>query len=439
MTLGIMPVAGLPLPFVSYGGSSMFAVWVAVGLLQSIRVPAPHVGVGLRWLGGRGCVFGCGPVGVGRAVPRATEGHGRPVFEGRVRSRPRHLARPAWRTRPFSPYPTPPRPSHPPGLRRQARVGCGGGAPPGSKGRRLPMGCRGGAPRGVRGRSPRRVLKGQTLGMMRVPLLERSRGLGRVGAAGARSGRSRRSWKGLVLPSGPTATRFEFMADTKREIERKYEGPPAEGDASLPDLTDVPGVSVVIDKGVAELDATYYDTADQRLATASLTLRRRTGGDDAGWHLKLPVSEGVRDEIRAPLSDTVPEDLTALVRSRIREAELVPIVRLLSVRHPPPRRRLRHPPGRGQRRPRPRGAPQRRCGQRGIDRDRGGTRRRRRSGVPRQGREEAPQGGHQTLRLRVQTGQGPRRHGPPQAGEAGEGRQGRQDGEGGEGGRAGEG
>ncbi|MEV5957329.1 rod shape-determining protein RodA [Streptomyces sp. NPDC051987] len=41
MTLGIMPVTGLPLPFVSYGGSSMFAVWVAVGLLQSIRAQRP--------------------------------------------------------------------------------------------------------------------------------------------------------------------------------------------------------------------------------------------------------------------------------------------------------------------------------------------------------------------------------------------------------------
>lgn len=38
MTLGIMPVAGLPLPFVSYGGTAMFAVWIAIGLLQSIRV-----------------------------------------------------------------------------------------------------------------------------------------------------------------------------------------------------------------------------------------------------------------------------------------------------------------------------------------------------------------------------------------------------------------
>jgi rod shape determining protein RodA len=41
MTLGIMPVAGLPLPFVSYGGTSMFAVWIALGLLQSIRVQRP--------------------------------------------------------------------------------------------------------------------------------------------------------------------------------------------------------------------------------------------------------------------------------------------------------------------------------------------------------------------------------------------------------------
>ncbi|MFI1296511.1 rod shape-determining protein RodA [Streptomyces noursei] len=38
MNLGIMPVTGLPLPFVSYGGSSMFAGWVAVGLLQSMKV-----------------------------------------------------------------------------------------------------------------------------------------------------------------------------------------------------------------------------------------------------------------------------------------------------------------------------------------------------------------------------------------------------------------
>jgi rod shape determining protein RodA len=39
MTMGIMPVTGLPLPFVSYGGSAMFADMIAIGLLQSVRRP----------------------------------------------------------------------------------------------------------------------------------------------------------------------------------------------------------------------------------------------------------------------------------------------------------------------------------------------------------------------------------------------------------------
>ncbi|WP_149548521.1 CYTH and CHAD domain-containing protein [Streptomyces marokkonensis] len=122
------------------------------------------------------------------------------------------------------------------------------------------------------------------------------------------------------------------MADTKREIERKYET----GDGGLPDLTRVPGVASVLDKGVTHLDATYHDTADERLAASAVTLRRRTGGSDAGWHLKFPVAPGVRDEIRAPLSDTLPDELAALVRSRVRDHELLPVVRLRSdreVRH----------------------------------------------------------------------------------------------------------
>ncbi|MFJ7419501.1 CHAD domain-containing protein [Streptomyces uncialis] len=123
------------------------------------------------------------------------------------------------------------------------------------------------------------------------------------------------------------------MADTKREIERKYEARGRDTDAtSLPDLTAVGGVSALVHRGVTELDAVYYDTADQRLAAASITLRRRTGGDDAGWHLKLPVADGVRDEIRAPLSAGVPRVLVGLVRSRIRDAPLLPVVRLRSLR-----------------------------------------------------------------------------------------------------------
>ncbi len=122
------------------------------------------------------------------------------------------------------------------------------------------------------------------------------------------------------------------MAETKREIERKYES----DESRLPDLTGVTGVAAVVHRGVVHLDATYYDTADERLAASSVTLRRRTGGSDAGWHLKFPVAPGVRDEIHAPLSDTLPDDLAGLVRSRVRDGELLPVVRLRSdrdVRH----------------------------------------------------------------------------------------------------------
>ncbi|MSO28922.1 MAG: rod shape-determining protein RodA [Candidatus Planktophila sp.] len=37
MTLGMMPMTGVPLPFVSYGGSSMFATMIGFGLLQNVN------------------------------------------------------------------------------------------------------------------------------------------------------------------------------------------------------------------------------------------------------------------------------------------------------------------------------------------------------------------------------------------------------------------
>lgn len=123
------------------------------------------------------------------------------------------------------------------------------------------------------------------------------------------------------------------MADTKREIERKFEFSKAKSARrGVPDLTGTAAIAAVSDQGTVDLDAVYYDTPDQRLAADGLTLRRRTGGADEGWHLKLPVSPGVRDEIGAALSDTVPPALAALVRSRVRGAGLQPQVRLVSSR-----------------------------------------------------------------------------------------------------------
>lgn len=44
MNLGIMPITGIPLPLVSAGGTSMMATWIAIGLLQNVRIHAMRAG-----------------------------------------------------------------------------------------------------------------------------------------------------------------------------------------------------------------------------------------------------------------------------------------------------------------------------------------------------------------------------------------------------------
>jgi rod shape determining protein RodA len=41
MNIGIMPIIGVTLPFVSYGGTSMLMVWVMTGLIFSIAMRKP--------------------------------------------------------------------------------------------------------------------------------------------------------------------------------------------------------------------------------------------------------------------------------------------------------------------------------------------------------------------------------------------------------------
>ena len=116
------------------------------------------------------------------------------------------------------------------------------------------------------------------------------------------------------------------------EIERKFEPGPG---FVLPDLSGVPGVHSVTEPREHDLDATYFDTADLRLIAAKITLRRRTGGEDAGWHLKRPRTDGDRDELHAPLgraTRTVPAALRAPVEVVLRGAALEPVVRLATTR-----------------------------------------------------------------------------------------------------------
>ncbi len=111
------------------------------------------------------------------------------------------------------------------------------------------------------------------------------------------------------------------------EIERKFD---VEDDAPLPALEDVPGVEGVDTPVEFHLEAEYFDTEDLRLTSQRITLRRRTGGEDAGWHLKLPAGPDERHEHHAPLgrTSTVPKALLKLVRVHTRDSALVPVARL---------------------------------------------------------------------------------------------------------------
>jgi inorganic triphosphatase YgiF len=77
------------------------------------------------------------------------------------------------------------------------------------------------------------------------------------------------------------------------------------------------------------LSATYYDTDDLDLLKHKVTLRRRVGGDDEGWHLKLPVRKDTRQEVHAPLdegdSGSVPDRLAAQVEDITAGGRLRPV------------------------------------------------------------------------------------------------------------------
>lgn len=126
---------------------------------------------------------------------------------------------------------------------------------------------------------------------------------------------------------------------TFREVERKVRVPE---DFVLPEVGGaVVGVVQARAGEPVTMVAAYHDTIDLRLIRWGATLRRREGGGDEGWHLKLPVEgagAGVRDELGLPLAagevGHVPEEMADIVRAFAREAPLVHVSTVRTRRTP---------------------------------------------------------------------------------------------------------
>jgi inorganic triphosphatase YgiF len=123
------------------------------------------------------------------------------------------------------------------------------------------------------------------------------------------------------------AERAEATMTDHVEIEQKFD---VGADFERPDFGVLPGVTAAAPV-VHRLAATYFDTADERLAANKITLRRRTGGTDEGWHLKLPAADGNRQELHEPLGDSA-DEVPWRLASRVAEVTggrpLAPIAQL---------------------------------------------------------------------------------------------------------------
>lgn len=133
----------------------------------------------------------------------------------------------------------------------------------------------------------------------------------------------------LTCASLPTV---EPVTTVHVEVERTFE---ADETLDLPDLTGAGAVAAVGDPEEQALEATYYDTPDLRLLRSRVTLRRRTGGADAGWHVKLPGADGARRELRQPLgraARTAPRAVVAPVLGLLGTAAAQPVATIATRR-----------------------------------------------------------------------------------------------------------
>lgn len=100
----------------------------------------------------------------------------------------------------------------------------------------------------------------------------------------------------------------------------------------VPELTDLLPEGGRIETATHQLKNTYYDTAERDLQRSRLTLRKRVGGPDAGWHLKVPAGPARTEIHSGSRARTVPKGLSEPLLGVRRGGELAPVATIDTTR-----------------------------------------------------------------------------------------------------------
>jgi CHAD domain-containing protein len=117
--------------------------------------------------------------------------------------------------------------------------------------------------------------------------------------------------------------------DRHREREVTFD---VDDDWEVPDLSAVTPSGGRIETGRHELTATYYDTDRSTLRLLGLTLRHRDGGDDAGWHLKIPADDARTEVQSRAAAGALPESLRRRVAGIVGDDVVRPVATIRTTR-----------------------------------------------------------------------------------------------------------
>lgn len=128
----------------------------------------------------------------------------------------------------------------------------------------------------------------------------------------------------------PPAPASEDADSTTEQIEVEVKFTVPNG-TPLPNLTQIGRLGR---ESISDLNALYFDTPDLALLRGGIALRRRSGGSDSGWHLKVrTASAEQRREVHAPIAGARPPwSLREALPSGLREAPLIPVARMITKR-----------------------------------------------------------------------------------------------------------